>query len=518
MALPGFSDPNAAAAGNARGALGNIANFLYEQAVTKPAVQAQTAQTQAQTQATQQNTAIQAIGIPSLQQQAVFATHPGVSKNTLTSTHPMSTDVSTGANAVQSSTTSTPSGAAGDGQSGPPPASSMSPQLPNTPAGGTVNQVGSSTQGASSESSVSAPKPGTLAQPKFPLSDEDIDKLGANGISVVRPSAPVATGSASGATSSPPPTGMATPPVSPSASVKQPEPGFNLREHLGEDMGSYPQWKQDQILADLRQPFIDKKVPVPSDAALTGYFRDQQSAYYPSVMQRVKNLTPVGAEVNGVKYANMDAVNSDNPQQVVGPGGVVENKNFRNPDQIASAKEELANMNQIDTEAKAAQDAIKNDPSLVGTIGGSKAGNLVRSGESAVGHPANKEGEIAVKRFLTSQQLSALTNLHLGRITQLEYDGIMQGLPQQSSPKEVWDNYFAKEYGPKTEARRAAINSTLPKSEQKLPSVSLSAPVTAPDQASAGVPLPVMQTPADAKKLAPGTWFQTPSGQRRQAH
>lgn len=548
ISAPSFVDPNAAAASNARGALGNIANFLYEQAVTKPAVQAQTAQTQAQTQATQQNTAVQAIGIPSLKQQAIFATHPGISKNTLTSTRPQSTDTSTGANSPQSSTTSDVTGPAGDGQSGPAPASAMSPQLPNTPAGGTVNQAGSSTQGASSETGVSAPQPGTLIQ-KPRLAPIDSDEL--SPVSLTRPSTPAGTPGQPGATNTPPATGMSTTPsitapVSPSAPVNQPET-FDLRQHLGDDIASYPPWKQDQILDDLRAPFEKAKIPV-SDAQLVAHYREQQSAYYPSAMQRVKGMVPTTAEVNGFKFVNPNASEEvggtagappgNQPLMMAPNGTYVANPAYATPEKVKETEDTLATFDQLNQQAQAARDIVKNHPNIVGPVMGTGVGGGLRWAQQATGL-ANSQGKDGLTdyeardqmgQFLSGQFLSSLSQLHVGRVLETEYQAVQQKMAHATSTPKTWDTFFEKTLTPYLDKARQAqeillktqTGQTLTPEDKafaqkfdlvagpqsRLPQVNLSPSVGAPG-AAASVPT---LTPEQAKAAPKGTHYKTVDG------
>jgi hypothetical protein len=534
MPLPGFSDPNAQAAANAGRGLSNLGNFLYEQQVQKPAIQAQTAattagaaQTTAQTQALQQQTGMQGLELPTLQQQAIIATHPGVSKNTLESTQPQSTDVSTQGYAPQSSTTpDVTAGAMGSGSSGGSPGSMSSPVLPNTQP---PSQAGSSTQGASSESGISAPQPGTLVQPKLKptLGAFDSDEL--SPVALTKPSAPVATGSNSGATSTPPPTGMSTispltPPVSPDASITAPEKPFDLRQHLGDDIGSYPQWKRDQILADLRKPFIDKGVPVPSDAYLTGYYRDQQAAYYPTMAQRIGSggMVPIKATLGGpgggsAEYVNPNAAgeisanggnevngSAGSNQMYLGPDGTWhENKNFTPADKVQATQSTIAESNNALKLGNEAMQAIEDNPRLVGPVGGQQVGHLARQAEAVAGSPQNLTGESKLNQFQSKEFLETLGTLHVGRVTDKEYQAVMATMPRRDEPAQAWKDWNKSHFQPLMKTINDSLQQELKTqqggtqqggtqqggtqqggTQQALPNVDVSAPVGAPGQAA----------------------------------
>ena len=516
MPLPGWDNGNNQAAATLVSAGNNLRNYLYQQAVQKPAIQAQTAQTTAQTQALQQQTGMKGLELPSLQQQAVIATHPGISKNTLESTQPGSagasdaqvnpptagtltpgqspgqqgqstdtpTDAATPDSSISSTTTASDTGAMGANSSGGQPGSISSPTAAIRPP---VSGVGPGTGNSA----------GVPQAPQFQLSQDDVDKLSANGIrvkppgtfdlSTVRtPKSPAGTSVAgaapqTGTPATPPSTGMSTtpsltPPVSPAASVTTPEKPFDLRQHLGDDIGSYPQWKQDQILADLRQPFIDKKVPVPSDAFLTQYYRDQQSAYYPTATQRAAagGFTPIsgefgpqGATIKGV-FPGTDGSSEGGAS---GPSMWVRNpttgESVLNPDYTAAAASTtpgsvaetreaanaIAQLRQKIVEARAAM-ARTNGKTTAVTGGGNLVQDVrhgVRTGESAlssvtgdtIGTTTPAQDEATLGLFTSGQFLEGVKGLKgIGRMDVPVVEGVKGGILTAGQPPETWEKYL----------------------------------------------------------------------------
>ena len=295
MSLPAFQDPNAQAAANSGRGLANLGNFIYEQAVQKPAVQAQTAATTAGTAQTQAQTQLLKQQMTSGQMQQNAAKLQILRESLFSPDQDQATDVSTQGNAPHSSTTpGVTTGAMGAGSSGSSPGSMSSPILPNTQP---PNQAGSSTQGASSESGLSAPKPGTLAQPKLKptLAPFDSDEL--SPVALTRPSAPVATGSNSGATSTPPPTGLSTtpsltPPVSPGANIRQPD---ILAPALGQTYDRLTPEQQAEVLRRGHSKLAGAGFGgFISDAGMVKEWNEQQQSTVPLAQRPASSVVTTG--------------------------------------------------------------------------------------------------------------------------------------------------------------------------------------------------------------------------------
>ena len=562
MSLPAFQDPNAAAAANAGRGLANLGNFIYEQQVTKPAVQAQTAATTAGTAQTQAQTQLLKQQMTSGQMQQNAAKLQILRESLFSPDQDQATDVSTQGNAPQSSTTpGVTTGAMGAGSSGSSPGSMSSPVLPNTQP---PNQAGSSTQGASSESGLSAPKPGTLAQPKLKptLAPFDSDEL--SPVALTRPSAPVATGSNSGATSTPPPTGMTTtpsitPPVSPSASVTQPD---ILAPALGKNYDQLTPAQQAEMLqrghSKLEKAGFGGRI---SNAGLVKEWNDQQAGTVPLAQRPAGSVVTTGevplAGGGTGKLLNPAAAQtiggSDLPEgsyRDVYTGEIKTDPNHALPAEAAETQNTLSSISQLRQKVADARAAIgRTTGPATAVVGGGSAvqegRHWVREGKSAaaslsggiIGSTIPAQDESALGQFTSGQFINSLGALKgIGRMDIPVVEGVKGGILTAAQPPEIWEKYLdtvdkalsdkekivTNELGKQTRGTKT----TLPHVDitpQKVNMVknadgTYSVPPdssSAPDKSS----LPVMQTPEEAKqKLTPGTWFQTPQGVPRQLH
>lgn len=555
MALS-FSNDNAAASANAGEALRGLGNFLYEQQVQKPNTQAQTAQTQAQTQALQQQ-------MTGAQMQQNAAKLQILRESLFSPDQEQATNISTQGNAPQSSTTSSVTGPVGDGSSGPPPASSMQPQEPNSPAGGAVNMAGSSRQGPDTISTPDWTKPKTSLAP---ISNDDLSS-----VALTKPSTPAGTPGQPGATATPPSTGMSntpsiTSPVSPTASVKQPD---ILAPALGQTYDQLTPEQQSEVLRRGHSKLANAGFGgFISDAGMVKEWNEQQQSTVPLARRPVGAVVTTGEVplagggagkiVNGGALSAITKGSNGGSPWLINPvtGEASIDPRFAAaasstaPKEVAATTDDLNNINQVFKQIKDVREAVAAYPSIIGNVTGGKVGDAARWLDSAAANIASAIGvkvpgvssapqaaSDMVKRFMSKQFLESLTTLHVGRVTDQEVKKINDGLPQAMRSPEAFNDYIDKTLIPMLSDHQKTVMDEFEKQTGQpapapkfnlggLPaSVSapgVSAPVGAPSagaQAPAKSSLPVMRTPEEAKqKLAPGAWFQTPQGVPRQLH
>lgn len=492
MALMPFTDPNASAAANAGQGLNRLANFLYEQQVTKPAQQAQTAETQTQTQAIQGQITAQQLQ----NKQALFeqlSNHPIINPDAINAAAngtSQATDISTAPNASQVNTTAPVTGAAGDGYSGPAPASASITQLPNTPAGGTPNQAGSSRQG-----------PDTIASKLPPVSDDDLaPSLTKPGRSVFGVSSPAGTPGQPGASATPPVTSSVSPSpsvTSPAASAV-PNGGFDFRKELGTPFSALPPTAQTELLKQMRQPFVKAGLPV-TDQELIGHYQNAQSQMIPPPMMRAGFVptTLQDGKVNGVFTGGLDALNNGGGNQggsarIFDPtlGHFVDNPAYTKPAEVASTQSDLAALDQADTMTAQAKAAITANPSVVGPISGSAVGNATRWVEGAVGSGEHRAQARDVQQFLSKQFLTTLQDLHVGRVLEKEYTAVMDGMPTQTDSAQTWNKFFSTRLEPFLSKVRGSkqqeLNAQTGQPQASLPPVSVGPNVATPTASPSG--------------------------------
>ena len=479
ISAPSFTDPNAQAANNAGRGLANLANFIYQQQVTKPEVQAQTAQTQAQTgflQGPQTEQLRQQITAAQLQNQMakLAAAH-----QTLTfapeapSFGTQTTDTSTQANAPQVRSTPSVTGAAGGGDAGPAPSGSQLPPVDNTPAGGAINMAGSSRQG-----------PDTISTKFPPISNDELSpSLTQPGKSVFRVSSPAGTPGQPGSTATPPGP-SATSPVPPAVSPSAQKEPLDLSQYIGKPFDSLTPNVQQEVIARGRQHFVNAGVPGGiSDPEIVGHWNAQQAQTINPLALK-GGMTPVSGEVNGIKYVNSAALNGEGS----GTGQILydaygnphENKNFGAPAQVQSDEEDAGNLNRAQAMLDQAKDALKNNPKLVGSSPGVAVSDKWREGKALVGAPEALTQQNALDRFGAGEFLNILGSVHIGRVTQQEANQFQkEGITRSGHTAADWDRYFQSAQKA-IDTRQNAVKEKLQKEGGTLPPISLSPSVSAP--------------------------------------
>ena len=499
MSLPAFQDPNAAAAANAGRGLANLGNFIYEQTVTKPAVQAQTAQTMAQTGGVQASTQAQqlankaatlAYGHQTLDfgsgsSNGASVNPPDASAAFHSIAPSMATDISTPANASQTRTVTAGSGS-GTG-SEPAAASASITSQNNTPAAGQTSSVGPS---GTTDSNQGVPK-----APQFQLSQSDLANLSANDIpvkppgtfdlSTVRtPKSPAGTpvaGAAPG-TSAPAtvPPGTAGSPLS-----AQPSPaplGQTPQMASGDvrDRNAGKAW--DEITPGDKQELLSRghaqlqKLGVDdSDSSIGSTWNNQQLASRTPLAMR-QGLTLTSADVNGMKFVSTALMNGDvagtnnagsNPAFIFRPDGTV----GPNPDHAEPKvfKETQEDLNALDTAQRSLTEigtAMSADPQLVGTITGERPGNVTRaieSGASAIsggriGSTENYAGQKLLEQFKSGKFLDALGSMHgIGRMDVPIVEQAKKQIPDQNAPLSRWQDYLSDQQADLNKRRQATL-------------------------------------------------------------
>lgn len=516
-----FSDPNAAAAANARNGLSNLASFLYEQQVTKPAVQAQTAATQAQTLGTQAQTAetqarTQMMGpqTDALRQEIIaqtlknnsdrfslFSQHPGINADAITAAGngvPQDTDISTaspspnaGFESPQVSTSTAGQGASG-GQAGSSP--SPTPNIPRN-----VNQAGSSTQGA--------PLPG-----KFPPDNNDYlaPSLTQSGTQPFRPAAT-------------PPVSIAPPVVAP-VKAAAPVGDFDYRKELGTPFSALPAGAQTELLKQMRTPFVKAGLPV-SDQELIGHYQQLQAQMIPNPMNNPE-LMLTGISDGKPNFVSRAALrefgggggNQGGASRIFDPtlGHYVDNPAWTKPAEVESTQSSLDSNTQAQKLLDSAKSALVADPSIVGPkILGQGAANLTRSGEAMVGRPANKTAEATLRRFQSGGFLTSLGGLKgVGRLDIPVVEAAKKGMPEQGDTLETWQNYLEQAQNALTQNRNALLQEYKQQTggNGSLPPVDVAPGVSAPGASQAPAAGSAL-SPEQAKALPKGTRFLGQDGQ-----
>ena len=222
------------------------------------------------------------------------------------------------------------------------------------------------------------------------------------------------------------------------------------------------------------------------------------------------------------------------PAQVRGINGEpIANPFLIPPEKIQEARDNLGALRQTRQVLDKTQSILDKYPDLFGpaTLGhplsgggfnGLHARSLAARGGSKEAL-AKSSADREIQQFLANQKMDLLGHLHLGRITQLEYDQLSTDIPSQNSPVEVWKNYIAQEqdYIQQHDRNTAALikgqklsvepYSATPK--QNLPNVNLSGvSVTAPPGGGVGSQPSKLSSWDDVKGLSPGTVYIGPDG------
>jgi hypothetical protein len=480
ISAPSFVDPNAAAASNARGVLGNIGNFLYEQQVQKPAIQAQTAATQAGTEQTQVQTQAlqQQIASGAMQQKAaqlqllrqnLFSPDQDSGSGQVNppdasdAFKPQATDVPTSAasaaSAMGSAVTAPDTGAMGSNSSGGQPGSSSSPTASVRPP---VSGVGPGTgNSAGVPQAVDWTKPNIPTTKLAPISSDELSP-----VALTRPSSPVATGSNSGATSTLPgpsavsPLPAVTSPASPSRSQSQ----DILRPVLGQ---TYDQLTPEQQAEVLRRGH-SKLAGIGfggliSDQGMIKEWNDQAQQTVPmarlpsgAVITTGETTLPNGGKAS---FVNPDATQTiggaglpEGTYRDIYTGEIKTDPNHATPPQAAETQDTLSSISQMRQKIADARAAIKRTPSIVGG-GGIVQGvkEKVREGESAisdlsgdkVGTTIPAEDEAALGLFTSGQFINSLAGLKgIGRMDIPVVEGVKGGIIKAGQPLTTWTKYL----------------------------------------------------------------------------
>ena len=581
MPLPGWDNGNNQAAATLASAGENLRNYLYQQAVQKPAIQAQTAATTAGTAQTQAQTQLLKQQMTSGQMQQNAAKLQILRESLFSPDQDQATDTSTQGNAPQSSTTpGVTTGAMGAGSSGSSPGSMSSPVLPNTQP---PNQAGSSTQGASSESGLSAPKPGTGNSAGVPQATSDTTQAnlkfagfptlpplsGAelNDHQAVRSPAGTSIAGAApstGTPATPPPTGLSTtpsltPPVSPAANIRQPD---ILAPALGQTYDRLTPEQQAEVLRRGHSKLAGAGFGgFISDAGMVKEWNEQQQSTVPLAQRPASSVVTTGevplAGGGTGKLLNPAAAQtiggSDLPEgsyRDVYTGEIKTDPNHALPAEAAETQNTLSSISQLRQKVADARAAIgRTTGPATAVVGGGSAvqegRHWVREGESAaaslsggiIGKTIPAQDESTLGQFTSGQFINSLGALKgIGRMDIPVVEGVKGGILTAAQPPEIWEKYLdtvdkalsdkekivTNELGKQTRGTKT----TLPPVDitgQKVNMVKNADGTWSAPPASSSAPakssLPVMQTPEEAKqKLAPGTWFQTPQGVPRQLH
>lgn len=541
MALMGFSDPNAAAAANARAGLGSLANFLYEQQVTKPAAQAQTAGIQAQTQDTlarlpliQQQVASQKIQNAVAGRAAAIQNlglHSGALESIANGGTSQATDIPTAppspSAGLESPQVST--GSERSGSSGGSPGSNSSPTLPNTLP---PTQAGSPTQGA--------PLPG-----KFPPDNNDyLSPL------LVHPGLhPFSETPARGATTTPAPV---TSPVSVSAPVVPPgtatpaqSGAWKFQDHLLDDIDDLPPGVKPAMLDQWRKQMADQGFNI-SDQESEGNYRQMQQAAYPNIMRSMLasgKYTILGLNENGTpKLVRTDLLQSGNAGLPPGTyrdwvnGGDIKtapNAASYSPEKLEETKSGLDQIAEAQKQIQLTKEAIARTPGIVsgGKVGewAGNAGREIQSDASGItggriGTTTPAADQAQLQRFQAGVFLDGLIGLKgIGRMDVPVVEGDKKTIPSAGQPPKAWSDYFddlsaklAKKQQAYSEEYAAQLKGA-GQPEQTLPNaVDVQAPVNPvgnqTQSSTAVTKAPGTYTKETYKSLAPGTWFQWADG------
>lgn len=115
------------------------------------------------------------------------------------------------------------------------------------------------------------------------------------------------------------------------------------------------------------------------------------------------------------------------------------------PKEITASQNNLTDLEQSQNEVQKIRDMIGKNPELVGrgvVSGGSAIPRFGREALSYLGASPNYAKQNQIQQFLGKQLLNTLGQVHIGRVTEMEWNQLQKNMPTQDSPKEVWDDYL----------------------------------------------------------------------------
>jgi uncharacterized protein (DUF697 family) len=484
LSAPSFVDPNAAAASNARGVLGNIGNFLYEQQVQKPAVQAQTAQTQAGTAQTQVQTQLlqQQLAAGTMQQnlarlqlarQNLFSPDQNTDlegsqvnpPDASTAFRPQATDVSTSAatpsSAMGSTVSASDTGSMGPNSSGGQPGSSSSPTAAIHPP---VSGVGPGTgNSAGVPQAVDWTKPNVPTRPTrlAPLPSSDLSD-----VSLTKPSTPAGTPGQSGTTATVPgPSAVSPlPAVTSPASLSRSQSPDILSSALGKTYDQLTPEQQAEVLRRGHSKLTGAGFGgLISDAGMVKEWNEQQQATTP-LASRPAGATVTTGKVPLAGGGEGNIINADATQTIGGAGlpegtyrdvytgEIKTDPNHATPPQAAETQDTLSSISQMRQKIANARTAINRTPGIVGG-GGIVQGvkGKIREGESAasdlsggkMGTTIPAEDEASLGLFTSGQFINSLAALKgIGRMDIPVVEGVKGGIISAGQPLATWKSYL----------------------------------------------------------------------------
>lgn len=130
-------------------------------------------------------------------------------------------------------------------------------------------------------------------------------------------------------------------------------------------------------------------------------------------------------------------------------GTVADDPSFVPPEKIAGMMGDYANVQNAQSLAGQVTDILDNHPEIYGMNakdalkgkGGTFAGNLGANARALMGDPTQK----TLARALDQQQikgvLDTLSQIHIGRVTEMEWKKLSDSVPQTTDSKETWHNW-----------------------------------------------------------------------------
>lgn len=188
--------------------------------------------------------------------------------------------------------------------------------------------------------------------------------------------------------------------------------------------------------------------------------RQKYMMAHPSMPGAGSGLVPTEAEVNpltgvsGVKYKLNPTIATPITSPGGSPTGMINIGGEAKPDPMAMTPKDITErQNRINTVKEAegvaqnVQQLLKENPDLIGKgilSGGTKTGQLANTAASWAGNPDKEAKQTYIKQYLGGQLLDTLGQIHIGRVTEMEWNALQKNMPSMSDPKPVWDKYLTR--------------------------------------------------------------------------
>ena len=144
----------------------------------------------------------------------------------------------------------------------------------------------------------------------------------------------------------------------------------------------------------------------------------------------------------------LDTTTGGRSGQMMVNGNLVNDPNMVPAKDVGQYTSEINDFQASQKQARNIQDILNANPSLVGanlltgSHGGTELAQKGRKIGSYVGASPNIGKQNQIQQFLSKQLINTLNQIHIGRVTELELGYLKNNIPSQDAPKDVWDDYM----------------------------------------------------------------------------